>query len=116
MKYSEEELRQKIIELIDKHTNSWVMAAFYSDPEVDKIMKNLLKLWQENGEQGKPIDYASGKELEILYLKAKSYAFMNENTARALAMSRMVVDEEEKESALGVFRKLFSRGRREASP
>ncbi|MCE4608970.1 MAG: hypothetical protein F7C36_01135 [Desulfurococcales archaeon] len=106
-----DELREKILQLIDEHKNNWVLAAYYSDPDVDMIMKRLVKEWEENSEKGKPIDYATREELEILYLKAKKYAFMSEDTARAIAMSRMGSEEEKAPSILGVFRKLFSRDR-----
>ncbi|MCE4624684.1 MAG: hypothetical protein F7C35_02310 [Desulfurococcales archaeon] len=115
---SREAIKREILELIDSHWNNWVKAAFYSDPQVEPIMGRLVKAWRENGEQGKPLDYATDEELMILLHAARRYYTMDPRRAMAVAFANMSKDEEEERgpSLLGVFRKFFARGRRGASP
>ena len=107
-------MREEIVELIDKHWNNWVKAAFYSDPEVSRIMDRLVAVWQENGEEGRPIDYASEEELIILLKAARRYYLLDPRRAMAIALANMGREDEGEGRSL--FRRLFSRGRREASP
>lgn len=109
-----ERIRKEIIELIDKHWNNWVKAAFYSDPEVAKIMDRLVREWSSRGEEGAPIDYATEDELLVLLRAARKYYSMDPRRAMAVALSNMAGAEDESEG--GLFRRVFSRGRREASP
>ena len=111
-------MKAEIIELIDAHTNNWVKAAFYSDPQVSKIMARLVKEWEDNGERGRPIDYATSDDLVILLRAARKYYNMDPRTAMAVALSNMNREEGEEggPGVMGVFRRLFSRGQREASP
>ncbi len=117
---SDELMRAEIIELIDSHTNNWVKAAFYSDPEVSRIMARLVSEWESKGQDGQPIDYATSEELVILLRAARKYYRMDARTAMAVAFSNMNRESEEEEEAgpgiMGVFRRLFSRGRQGASP
>jgi len=113
---SDEALRREIIELIDKHWNNWVKAAFYSDPEVSRIMDRLMREWRSNGEQGAPIDYATREELLVLVRAARRYYMMDPRRAMAIAFANMAREDDEESGDAGFFRRLFSRGRREASP
>ncbi len=108
-----EKMRKEIIELIDKHWNNWIKAAFYSDPEVAKIMDRLVREWSSKGERGAPIDYATEDELLVLLRAARKYYSMDPRRAMAIALSSMSRAEEDEG---GIFRKIFSRGRREVSP
>ncbi len=101
-----ERLVKTLMELIEYNDVAWRKAAFYSDPEVDKIYSRLIDEWIKNGEKGIPLDYATDEELEILVRVARRYAFMSEAKARALALARMGGEEEE-ESGLGIFSKLI---------
>jgi len=111
-------MREEIVELIDKHWNSWVKAAFYSDPQVSRIMDRLVAVWQENGEEGRPIDYASEDELVILLRAARRYYLLDPKRAMAVALANMGREDEDNNVRRGrsLFRRLFSRGQREASP
>ena len=84
-----EELARIIEELIDDSKVSWVKSAFYSDPEVADIVSTILERWEREGKKGKPIDYASEEELEILANYARNYAFLVEEEARALMYTRL---------------------------
>ncbi len=86
---SKEALVEEIIQLIEDNESPWRKAAFYSDPKVTPIYDRLINAWIEAGEKGTPLDYASIEELEVLVSIARKYAFMDENRARAIAMSRM---------------------------
>ncbi len=89
---SKEELVQELISLIEDNESPWRKAAFYSDPKVGPIYEKLINAWLKAGEKGIPLDYASIEDLEVLVSIARKYAFMNENRARAIAMSRMGED------------------------
>ena len=115
--------RREIISLIDEHWNPWVKAAYYSDPEVARIMDRITREWSNNNERGRPIDYATNEELALLLAKARWYYRLDPRTAMGIAMrnmSRQYEDTEDEKGAglLGVFRKLFapSRDRQGASP
>jgi hypothetical protein len=111
-----EAMKREIISLIEENTNNWVKAAFYSDLRVSRIMDRLVGEWQRNSEQGRPIDYATDDELEILLHVARRYYGLDPRRAMAIALNNMARENEEEASSLGVFKRLFSRGRREASP
>lgn len=99
-----EELKAKIISLIDENTFQWRKAAFYSDPTVSEIMVRLYERWEKSGREGRPIDYASLEELEVLAEKAEKYAFMDDETARAVTFTRMSGNREDKgENSLVAF-------------
>ena len=67
----EVERMKNIVEtFIEKNMDPWRKALFYSDPEVKKILKKLYDTWENSGYEGKPIDYASPDELEVLAKKA----------------------------------------------
>lgn len=86
---SAEELKAKIISLIEDNMFNWRKAAFYSDPRVSEIMSKLYERWNSSGQRGRPIDYASIEELKILAKAAERYAFIDDETARAITFSRM---------------------------
>ncbi|MEB3806646.1 MAG: hypothetical protein GSR73_03935 [Desulfurococcales archaeon] len=84
-----ERLIKELVELIEDNAVAWRKAAFYSDPNVEPIYDRLIRVWMENGERDTPISYATDEELRVLVSIAKKYAFMSEDKARAIAMSRM---------------------------
>jgi len=106
-----ERIVRELYELIEENAVAWRKAAFYSDPEVERIYSRLVAEWEARGAEGAPLDYASDEELEVLLAAARRYAFMPESRARAIAMARMG-GEEERDSPLGVFSKLIERIRR----
>lgn len=68
-----ESLKKEIIDIVDNNWNPWIKAAFYSDPEVDAILRQLYEEWEKAGRVGIPLDYATLEQLEILYYKAQEY-------------------------------------------
>jgi hypothetical protein len=89
---SKDSLIEELIMLIEDNESPWRKAAFYSDPKVIPIYDKLIKKWLEAGEKGVPLDYADESDLNILVAVARKYAFMDENRARAIALSRMGED------------------------
>lgn len=77
------------IEALIEPKDSWVKAAFYSDPKVSRIMDELYKRWEEKGRRGYPVDYATDDELRELYRAAKHYSKMPVWRAKALVEKRM---------------------------
>ncbi len=108
----EELLKRKIEELIESNRFSWRKSAFYSDPEVAPIIERLYERWEASGRQGKPLDYADLDELRLLADKAERYAFMDDETARAITFGRMSGEERPGESSLAAFLRALLRGRR----
>lgn len=98
-----DKMKSEILELIDDNYSNWRKAAFYSDPEVVEILDRLQREWEDGGMQGYPIDYASDEELEILYEKARTYAYMPEDRARSIVFGRQGGEEEEQGSSLRRF-------------
>ncbi len=105
-----ERLIRILLDLIEDNEVAWRKAAFYSDPQVERIYSRLVDEWIKAGERGIPLDYATLEELRVLVEAAKRYAFISESRARALALSRMSGDDEG--GALGVFSRILSRLRR----
>jgi len=70
---SRKDLIKEIEENIEENLNTMVKAAFYSDPEVERIVMELYKRWESHSYRGIPLDYASMDELELLALKARYY-------------------------------------------
>ena len=81
-------LISRVISLIEEHTNQWIKAAFYSDPEVNSILEKLYDRWEKNDRRGIPLDYASIDELEILAEKATRYSSMSTSEAQRLVVMR----------------------------
>ena len=106
----EEEIRERILELIDNDTRNWVKAAYYSDPDVAPILDLVYQRWRRAGEKGRPIDYATRDELVILWNMAKRYFGMSEDTARAIVFSRRWTGEGEGKE--NIFSRLFGRRKR----
>ncbi|WP_460125269.1 hypothetical protein [Stetteria hydrogenophila] len=100
---SGEELKRRIISLIDESHFQWRKAAFYSDPDVSEVVASLYERWERAGRRNMPIDYASEDELRMLAKKAEKYAFMDEEAARALAFTRMGGGEERRKGSLLAF-------------
>jgi len=86
-----ENMKREIIDIVDNNWNPWVKAAFYSDPEVDTILRQLYELWEKSGRAGIPLDYATSEQLEILYYKAHEYKEID-----ASIVSRELIIEEKK--------------------
>ena len=108
---TDKELKEKLTVFLDQDPRKWVRSAFYSDPEVQKVMDILYGKWEEAGRKGMPVDYASHDELVFLWNKASKYLGMNENVARAIVFNRLTgSDEHVKESGgKGIFSRLFGR-------
>lgn len=70
-KINPDEMKNEIIRLIDESREVIYKIAFYSQPEVQEILERVSKRWEESGYQGRPIDYASAEELEMLYKIAR---------------------------------------------
>lgn len=107
-----ESLKRKIEELIETNRFSWRKSAFYSDPEVAPIIERLYERWEASGRAGRPLDYADLDELRVLADKAERYAFMDDETARALTFGRMSGEERPGESSLTAFIRALLRGRK----
>ncbi len=105
----DEDMRERLLRMMDTVRSNWVLSAFYSDNEVDIIVNALYNRWEEAGRKGMPLDYASTSELMILNKKASHYFSMNENTARALVLSRMQGVGTHSGKERSVFSKLFRR-------
>jgi hypothetical protein len=73
-KMSPEEMREEIVRLIDESREPIYKVAFYSQEEVQEILGKLEKRWEESRRVGRPIDYATEEELEVLYKIAKRIA------------------------------------------
>lgn len=91
------DLKSRLRALLDMR-DSWVLAAFYSDPEVAKINSALEQRWRDAGEVGEPLDYASEEEVRRLLSVAERYAYMHPDRARAIALSRMGGEDSEERS------------------
>ncbi len=85
---SREKFVREIVELIEDNRESWIKAAFYSDPKVEHILEELYKRWERNSMQGLPLDYASQDEIEILRDKARHYASLSPAEAQRIALQR----------------------------
>jgi len=88
MSISIEEMKRKIIEIIDENKSAGPKIAFYSDPDVAEIIDKLYKRWNAEGCKGKPLDYASEEEIRFLYKMALKYRNISEAEAWMLYMSR----------------------------
>lgn len=75
-KLTPEEMREEIVRLIDESREVIYKIAFYAQPEVQGILDDVTKRWENSGYIGKPIDYATPEELEILYKIAQRIANM----------------------------------------
>jgi hypothetical protein len=93
----EEEIKEEIIRLIDYNKDNWVKAAFFSDEVVEVIMESLYSKWSQDGEIGRPIDYATEDELKILHKRAKKYASMNTREAMRISLNRMGYEDKKEE-------------------
>ncbi len=74
-----EELKEKIIKLIDESKDNNRKIAFYGDERVTVIMDKLYKRWEEAGRRNKPIDYATYEELKTLARLAEYYSSVTPN-------------------------------------
>jgi len=99
-----EEMKKKIVELIDMNARNGPKLAFYSDPIVVSIVKELYDKWENNGRRGIPLDYASEEQIKILYKKALRYCNVSDEEAWLMFLSSEGTDinpslEEIRESA-----------------
>lgn len=95
-------MKEEILRLIDENRSPWVKAAFYSDPEVSKIVESLIARWESRGMSGIPLDHATEEELRILYKKAQEYGTMSDIEAMGSSL-------EGGKGLLSRFRRLFSK-------
>jgi len=84
---NKEEMKKKIIELIDMNTRNGPKLAFYSDPVVASIVKELYSKWEDEGRKGLPLDYASEEEVKVLYRKALRYCNVSDEEAWLMFLS-----------------------------
>ncbi len=92
-----EDLKRKVIELIDESHNQWAKMAFYGDPEVSSILESVYDRWEKSGSSGYPIDYATREELEILASKAEKYRNAGPKVAYAIVYGRSEQKEKKEE-------------------
>ncbi|OYT38069.1 MAG: hypothetical protein B6U89_06385 [Desulfurococcales archaeon ex4484_58] len=83
-----EEKKKKILKLIDESKEQGRKIAFYSDPTVSDIMEELYNRWENSGCKGIPLDYASDREIKILYNLAVKYSRVSNAEAWAMFLSR----------------------------
>lgn len=88
--------RERLRSLLDIR-DPWILAAFYSDPQVSEITARLNSLWREAGERGEPLDYASDEDIRVLLSIAERYTRMHPSQARALAIARMGGESEDRD-------------------
>jgi len=69
------DVRRRLLDLVE-NMPQMNKAAFYSDPDVERLVRKLHERWARNGYQGEPIDYSSDDEASRLYELAKEYASM----------------------------------------
>ena len=67
---SREELLRELRLFLDT-ASEWHLAAFYADPEVERIVAELYRRWEKEGGRGEPLDYASEQELRRLLAVAR---------------------------------------------
>ncbi|MEM1619307.1 MAG: hypothetical protein QXU52_00930 [Fervidicoccaceae archaeon] len=84
-----EELRRELVELIEESRDSWIKAAFFSDPTVANLLEELHERWAGSGGVGAPLDYAEQNELEELVTRARRYSSMSSSEAARLVIERM---------------------------
>lgn len=70
-----ENTRREVLEIVDNMPQA-NKAAFYSDPYVEQLVRELHERWARHGYSGEPIDYASEEEARELHRLAKRYASM----------------------------------------
>lgn len=70
---SRERLIREIEMYVDCNPNIYAKIAFYSDPEVQRILENIYKRWEGAGQRGMPLDFATIDELKVLASKALKY-------------------------------------------
>jgi len=63
-------LIRSIESMIDESRDDWRKVAFYSDPEVSKILERIYKRWEDSGFEGIPLEHAEISELRVLAAKA----------------------------------------------
>lgn len=66
-----DKIKEELVILIDENTEVIYKVVFYSKPEVQSIMNRVFEEWERNNRQGRPIDYATEEELQLLYKIAK---------------------------------------------
>jgi tetrahydrodipicolinate N-succinyltransferase len=69
-----EDMKKKIIELIDDSKDNDRKIGFYSDENVQTIMEELYRKWEAGNRRGIPLDYATRDQIEILYKLAVYYS------------------------------------------
>jgi len=66
-----EKIKEELVVLIDENKEVIYKIAFYSKPEVQSILNRAFEKWERNNRHGRPIDYATEEELQLLYRIAK---------------------------------------------
>jgi hypothetical protein len=75
--FNADKAREELINLIDESREPIYKEIFYSRPEVRSIMDRIIEVWERNGRQGRPIDYANIDELKQLLRIAKEIVKKN---------------------------------------
>ncbi|ACL10784.1 hypothetical protein [Desulfurococcus amylolyticus] len=60
-------MKQGIVRLIDESSEQAYKIAFYSNPDVSRILERLIAEWERNNRKGIPLDYATEEEVEVMY-------------------------------------------------
>jgi len=61
---------KELLYIIEESDDVWRKVAFYSDPQVQKILDDLYVRWGNSNYVGQPLELASDEELKILHYKA----------------------------------------------
>lgn len=107
-----EDLKKKIIDLVDGSRDPWRKVAFYSNQVVSDILTKLYDRWEKSGRKGTPLDYATKDELDILYKYAKASVEASEGEVlRSIMEERDDTDVQKQVEKKSLFKRVFSRRR-----
>jgi hypothetical protein len=95
--------------------DSWILAAFYSDPQVSALTEELTRRWIAANRVGEPLDYATDEEARTLLAIAERYAYMHPDRARAVALSRMAGEEESSSESSSLWSRIIGGVKRRGS-
>ncbi len=113
--------RKQLIDEIERwveyNPNPYARIAFYSDRDVERVLMDLYRRWEEAGCKGAPVDYASLDELRFLAFKARQYRNADASVMLGLAMGLDVYGVEKREDInrgvltklIRMFKKLFGK-------
>ncbi|MEZ0393527.1 MAG: hypothetical protein ABWK00_00545 [Desulfurococcaceae archaeon] len=105
---AEQELKRKVLGLIDSSQDRGIKYAFYSNERVKEIMQRLYERWEGAGMKGMPIDYATDEELEALVSVAERVALSGRDYMAEFHMNAYGLPLGERETRRkGLLRRIF---------